>query len=91
MLELGQRVLEIIIRDSHLECVNIFTDFQLFPNLRRLTLTRSHVKDLHNCNSTATMGTDSINRQQKIPADALHSLEVLDLSGNLLTRSDSIK
>ena len=88
MLELGQRVLEIIVRDSHLECVNIFSDFQKFPNLRRLTITRSQVKNLHNCNATSR--TDSIN-PQKISADALHSLEVLDLSANLLTRSDSIK
>ena len=97
MRELGDRVIEIVIRDSHVECVNIFSDFQKFRNLRHLTITRSNVKDLYDCAVTSSPGqivvsdSETGGRQNpaaaiKIPADSLHSLEILDLSGNLLKR-----
>ena len=99
MRELGDRVIEIVIRDSHVECVNIFSDFQKFRNLRHLTITRSNVKDLYDCAVTGqkvvsnleTGGRQNPAAAVKIPADSLHSLEILDLSGNLLKRFAFIK
>ncbi len=98
MRDLGDRVIEIIIRDSHVECVNIFSDFQKFRNLRQLTITRSNVKDLYDCAVTSSQEQKVVPDPEnfdwhnlatsgvKIPVDSLHSLEILDLSGNLLTR-----
>ena len=91
MAELADQVTEIVIRDSRVECLDIFRDFQKFRNLRRLTVTRSNVKTLNDfCKKSETISdTDNVGRKVpglKTSLNSLQSLEALDVSVNLLTR-----
>ena len=91
MAELADQVTEIVIRDSRVECLDIFRDFQKFRNLRRLTVTRSNVKTLNDfCKKSETVSdTDNVGRKVpglKTSINSLQSLEALDVSVNLLTR-----
>ena len=97
MAELSSRVFEIVIRDSRVDCVDIFNDFKKFQNLRRLSIVRSNLRRLNvDCDvrrdaaSNDDVKTDDVlesdRSASKGSVSSLHSLEVLDVSGNLLTR-----
>jgi hypothetical protein len=102
MLELADRVFEIVVRDSRIECVDIFRDFQKFQNLRRLTIVRSNVRRLNEDCDVKSDASNDVKDESENDASSdraelessstsylpnfLLSLEVLDVSDNLLTR-----
>ena len=91
MLELADRIVEIVIRDSHVGCVDVFTDFQKFKNLRRLSIIRSHLRHLNEeCDADVGDVSGDADRRRDATSNpdqnSLQFLEVLDISENVLTR-----